>query len=64
MGKGGEITSPIPSRNTIKSLIETEEKTGDGGEVVRRRLPAGLIELPELRLPVVELLEVDIEAGR
>jgi len=34
MGKEGEITSPIPSRNAIKSLIETEEKTGDGGEAM------------------------------
>jgi len=30
-GKGGEIASPIPSRNAVKSLIETK-KTGDGGE--------------------------------
>jgi len=34
MGKGGEIASPIPSRNAVKNLIETEEKTGDGGETV------------------------------
>jgi len=25
MGKEGEITSPIPSRNAVKTLMETEE---------------------------------------
>ena len=64
MGKGGEIASPIPSRNAVKSLIETEEKTDDGEEAVRRRLPAGLRAEVELRFPVPELLEVTIEAGR
>ena len=64
MGKGGEITSPLPSRNAVKSLIETEEKIGDGGDAVRRCLPARLRALVELRLPMMELLEVAIEAGR
>jgi len=58
MRKGGEIVSPISSRNAVKSLMETEEKTGDGGEAVRRRLPAGLRAEVELCLPVLELLEV------
>jgi len=43
MGKGGEIASPIPSRKAVKSLIDTEEKIGHGGETVRRRLPDGPI---------------------
>jgi len=64
MGKGGEIASPIPSRKAVKSLIDTEEKTRDGGETVRRRLPAGPIALVELHLPVMEMLEVAIKAGR
>jgi len=34
MGKEGEIASPIPSRNVVKSLIETKEKTGTGVEAV------------------------------
>jgi len=64
MGKGGEIASPLPSRRTIKSLIETEEKTGDVGDSLLRRLPTGTIVEEELLLPVMELLEVAIEAGK
>ena len=62
MGKGREIASPTPSRKAVKSLLETEEKTGDGVDVVRRRLPVGLRALVELRLPVTkELLKVAID---
>jgi len=43
--------------------METEEKTGDGEEAVRRRLPAGHKAKVELCLPVLELLEVAIGAG-
>jgi len=64
IGKGGEIACPIPSRNAVHSLIETEEKIGDGGETVQRHLPAGPIALVELRLSMMELLEVAIEVGR
>jgi len=64
MGKGGEITSPIPSRKAVKSLIDTEEKTSDGGDAVRRTLPIGLRAEVELRLPVTELLEVAIDLAR
>jgi len=42
--------------------METEEKTGDGEEAVRRRLLAGLRAEVELRLLVPELLEVSIGA--
>ena len=43
-------------------MIETEEKTGDVGDSVRRRLPAGIRALVRLHLPVTEeLLEVAIE---
>jgi len=64
MGKGGEITSPLPSRKAVKSLNETEEKTSDVGDAVRRRLPAGLKVLVELRLPVTEeLLKVAIDTN-
>ena len=63
MGKGGEIASPLPSRKTVKSLIEMEKKTGDGGDTVRKRLPAGLRAPVELRLLVtVELLKVAVDA--
>jgi len=63
MGKGGEIASPIPSRNAVKILMETEEKTDDGEEAVRRRLPARLRTKVELHLLVAELLEIAIGAG-
>ena len=56
MGKGGEIASLIPSRKAVKNLIETDEKTGDGGDAVRRRLPARLRAEVELLLPVTDLL--------
>ena len=63
MGKGGEIASPIPSRKAVKSLIEKEEKTSDGRDAVRSRLPAGLRAEVELLLSVTELLEAAIETG-
>jgi len=62
MGKGGEIACPLPSRKAVKSLNETEDRTGDVGDAVRRRLPVGLRALVELRLPVTkELLKVAID---
>jgi len=65
MGKGGEIASPIPLRKAVKSLTEMEEKTGDGGDAVRRRLLAELIVLVEMSLPVIEeLLKVAIDLER
>jgi len=63
MGKGGEISSPLPSRMAVKSLIEIEGKTGDVGDSVRRRLPAGTITEDELLLLVKDLLMVAIKAG-
>ena len=63
IGKGGEIASPLPSRMTVKSLIEIEDKTDDVGDSVRRRLPIGTIAEDELLLPVMELLVIAIEAG-
>jgi len=63
MAKGGEISSPLPSRMTVKSLIEIEDKTDDVGDSVRRRLPIGTIAEDELLLPVMELLVIAIEAG-
>ena len=56
MGKGGEISNPLPSRMVVNSLIEIEENTGVVGVSVRRRLPAGTIAEDELLLPVIELL--------
>jgi len=47
----------------VKSLIEIEDKTGDVGDSVRRRLPAETIAEDELLLPVTKLLVVAIEAG-
>ena len=62
MGKGGEITSPLPSRKAVKSLIETDDRTGDVGDSVQRPLPAGIRALVGLHLPVIEeLLEVAID---
>jgi len=63
MGKGGEISSPLPPRIAVNSLIEIEENTGVVGVSVRRRLPAGTIVEDELLLLVTELLVVTIEAG-
>ena len=63
MGKGGEISSLLPSRMVVNSLIEIEDKTSVVGVFVRRRLPTGTIAEDELRLPVKELLVVAIEAG-
>jgi len=63
MGKGGEIASFLPSRKAVKSLIETEEKTGDGGDAVKRCLPVRLRAEVELLLLVMELLKVAIEVG-
>ena len=64
MDKGGKIASPILARKAVKSLVETEVKTGDGGDAVRRRLPAGFRALVEMCLLVMELLEFTTEAGR
>ena len=63
MGKGGEISIPLPSRMALNSLIEIEVKTGVVGVPVRRCLPAGTIAEDELLLPVIDLLVVAIEAG-
>jgi len=63
MGKGGEISSPSPSRMAVNSLIEIEDKTGVVGVSMRRRLPAGTIAEDKLHLPVKELLVVAIEVG-
>jgi len=63
MCKGGEISSPLPSRMANSSLIEMEDKTGVVGVSVRRRLPAGAIAEDELLLRMTELLVVAIEVG-
>ena len=64
MGKGGEISSPLPSRMADSSLAEIENKTDTVEVSVRRRLPTGTIAEDELRLPVKEvLLVVAIGAG-
>jgi len=63
MGKEDEISSPLPSRIAVNSLIEIEDKTGVAGVSVRRHLPAETIVEDELRLAVKELLVVAIEAG-
>ena len=63
MDKGGEISSPLPSRMVANSLIEIEDKTSVVGVSVRRRLPAGIIVEDELLLLVTELLVVAIEVG-
>jgi len=52
MGKRGEISSPLPSRMVVKSLIEIEHKNGNVRDFMRRRLPAGTIVEDELLLPV------------
>jgi len=56
-GKEGEITSPIPSRNAVKTLMETEECTGAREENMQWRL---LTELRAERMSVLKLLEVAI----
>ena len=63
MGKGGEISSTLPSRMAVKSLIEIEDKIGDVGDSVRRCLPAGAIAEDELLLSMTELLVIAIEVG-
>jgi len=40
IGKRGEIASALSSRMAVKSLIKIEDKTGDVGDSVRRRLLA------------------------
>jgi len=63
MGKRGGISSPLPSRMAVNSLIEIEDQTADDEVFMRRRLSFGTIAEDELLLPVKELLAVAIEAG-
>jgi len=63
MGKGGEISNPLPSRMVVNGLIEIEVKASIVGVSVQRCLPAGTIPEDKLRLPVKELLVVAIGAG-
>ena len=58
MGKGGKISTPLPSRMADSSLAEIDDKTGAVEVPVRRRLPAGTIAEDELRLSVKEVLLV------
>ena len=57
MDKGGEISSPLPSRMVDSSSAEIN-MTGAVGVPVPRSLPAGTIAMDELRLPMREVLLV------
>jgi len=58
MGKGGEISSPLPSRMVNSSLVEIEVKTGAVAVSVQRRLPVETIVEDELRLLLKDVLLV------
>jgi len=58
MGKGGEISSPLPSRMVNSSLVEIEVKTGAVVVSVQRRLPVETIVEDELRLLLKDVLLV------